>query len=1686
MNIVCILIFLFTALSLYSNPYPIRITSDSDPQSTVAGCVNALSGNFFYIEHDIVSKRAGGLDYTRVYDSGSLTDNTMGYSWGNNFAKDLLYFQNDDDTGFTMVGSCEYDLFPFATEKGQNKLVTGIAHDEIFKLGYINSPDALLLGIPSFSKTIVSSDKPKGKNGYWEVKLPNGTIRNYEKRKGTVKYGDGKLYFYRLTQEKLLNGHLRHFRYIGDSNKIASIRVTNRDGSRELDSLNFSYGNTERKICSASGETIHYNVLSSLVDNRPPGKVVYDLSGASGTQIVDTEYHSAYFYAGNQFDLKIYKITQPNSRSLYVDYYNEKKDVKKEVYGKVKAIEVVLDEGKKPTPIYTFEYSKDKSDVFDPFGNKTTFFQESKRLAKITQGKYRTFKYDWDDKGYLQSKKLQTVDEKVIKCTSYKYDERGNLAEQTVSGNITGSGSDDLATHKFSTNEKNLRSKEILPNGTCYEYHYKPNTNLICKQFTVANGQCKERVFHTYDENSLLIKTIEDDGTSKSDSLEGVTYRLIREIVPELNEKAHGYTQPKIITEFYLDLSTGSEKLLKRIELFYNQADLVSEKRIFDANGEYKYSLFYEYNAHNKPIREVNALGEETLYRYDENDNLIYQEVVGSKKQTTYEYDLLNRLIKEEERYDDGIVLITTYTYDLLGNRLSTTDPYGGTTRFTYDAYGREIVQEDPYGHCTYTEYDLLDNPVKITDKEGNTTHKKYTIDGKPYEIVYPDGTFEKFVYFSNGNLNRKWNKDGTQVGYRYDYLDRVTHKMHYDQSGILLKQELYEYKGKNLIRETDPMGIDTHYAYDSAGRLHSKIKDGIEELYIHDSLGRVWETIVENQVEIKEYDFLDRVIEERAEDLDGKIYKRETFAYDVNGNKAKSRVYSSDHAFSETSTVYNGKNEPVLLIDAEGNETHFSYSHTDHFEKIIIDPLGKQTSEVYDLLNRIVTSEVTHAGVLLAKEEFFYSPNGNKIKQVNHNIETKDVFEIDWTYDPTGNVLSETEQGTKTTSYTYLNGRLNRTTKPDGVILKQTYDALGRIVMLSSSDGTIDYTYHYDLNDNLLNVGTIERSYDSHNRIIYEKQATGIEFYFSYDAHDQLQEISWDDNKIIYEYCPTALISAARYKAGQKLYQYRQTVDWRGKVIANTLPNGNTIYYTWDKIGRCSNIDSPQFKQDLYYDSVGNLIATRVNGNHTIFSYDRLYQLNEETGNFSNKYSFDSLNNRRSKNGSPLNINEFNQLIHDSYHHYEYDLNGNRSAKADTRYSYDALNRLTKFTDQNKTVHYRYDPLGRRYEKQDGNTATQYLYQYDTEIAAVENGKTKEFRAIHGQFSSFAFELDNSIYFPIRNHRGDTCALLDQQGDVVSTYSYDVFGVFSHDGTIASPWLFTGQRYDATTNLYTYAKRDYDPTIGRWLTPDPLGFADGPNLYAYVHNNPLIYIDPYGLWGESLYSWYNQSKQFCSSFSRGFIDDTTFGATSYMLGGHNHSSLYSRIGYYTGTGCSMAAGLMYGGTWLKGARYGGKAAINAYKFTRSAYTASKATKNIMESRNVVRLAQESKPLFQKVTQLAGKNSVIAPTGRMIQNTNSSGFLGKRGWELKQPIYQPVRNCTGNINGRNYSSHALDQMQNRGVMSSVIENTIKNGQMFPGKKSGTCAFYCRSNNVSVIIDADSGRVITTGFGKIRQ
>lgn len=83
-------------------------------------------------------------------------------------------------------------------------------------------------------------------------------------------------------------------------------------------------------------------------------------------------------------------------------------------------------------------------------------------------------------------------------------------------------------------------------------------------------------------------------------------------------------------------------------------------------------------------------------------------------------------------------------------------------------------------------------------------------------------------------------------------------------------------------------------------------------------------------------------------------------------------------------------------------------------------------------------------------------------------------------------------------------------------------------------------------------------------------------------------------------------------------------------------------------------------------------------------------------------------------------------------------------------------------------------------------------------------------------------------------------------------------------------------------------------------------------------------------------------------------------------------------------------------------------------------------------------------------------------------------------FELIAPKWaDQIRNTSTTIRSLGYSSHAQDQMQNRGILPSIVENTIQNGKMMIGKNPGTIAYYESVNKATVIINKATGNIVTT-------
>jgi RHS repeat-associated protein len=103
-------------------------------------------------------------------------------------------------------------------------------------------------------------------------------------------------------------------------------------------------------------------------------------------------------------------------------------------------------------------------------------------------------------------------------------------------------------------------------------------------------------------------------------------------------------------------------------------------------------------------------------------------------------------------------------------------------------------------------------------------------------------------------------------------------------------------------------------------------------------------------------------------------------------------------------------------------------------------------------------------------------------------------------------------------------------------------------------------------------------------------------------------------------------------------------------------------------------------------------------------------------------------------------------------------------------------------------------------------------------------------------------------------DERGSIIVISEANGTASVGFKYSVYGE-----SIAVPVSFgyTGQKYLPSLNVYYYKARMYSPGTGRFLQPDPIGYAGGMNLHSYVGGDPVNMVDPTGL---SPYCWYEDS----------------------------------------------------------------------------------------------------------------------------------------------------------------------------------------------------------------------------------
>ena len=144
------------------------------------------------------------------------------------------------------------------------------------------------------------------------------------------------------------------------------------------------------------------------------------------------------------------------------------------------------------------------------------------------------------------------------------------------------------------------------------------------------------------------------------------------------------------------------------------------------------------------------------------------------------------------------------------------------------------------------------------------------------------------------------------------------------------------------------------------------------------------------------------------------------------------------------------------------------------------------------------------------------------------------------------------------------------------------------------------------------------------------------------------------------------------------------------------------------------------------------------------------------------------------------------------------------------------------------------FDQWGHRiaeYDSASGTLLREYIWLEDRPIAVIEGG---------------------DIFYIHVDHISRPVMATDASGAVVWSATYTPYGgihsVNVDTGALSAQELrFPGQWFQAETGFHQNWHRTYDPTLGRYLEPDPLGLVDGPSVYGYARQSPMRYIDPTG-----------------------------------------------------------------------------------------------------------------------------------------------------------------------------------------------------------------------------------------------
>jgi RHS repeat-associated protein len=785
--------------------------------------------------------------------------------------------------------------------------------------------------------------------------------------------------------------------------------------------------------------------------------------------------------------------------------------------------------------------------------------------------------------------------------------------------------------------------------------------------------------------------------------------------------------------------------------------------------------------------------------------------------------------------------------------RITVTHPDGNKSQYFYSGMTGTGWYVSPRDYVEYVDANTNNNATNVPK-----TVYTYatTVKGGREEIasiVTPEGKKTTYTYdYDTGQVISVTDNYNNTISYTYNELGRVTSitpevgavtNYIYDESNNFDLEEIEKVGlgSKNIAYNSyhqptqyeDMNGNITQVTYNSYGQIESQsiTVDGqtVETAYIY------YESADSSAYRLKEIRKNNEVIMQYTYDTIGRI---QTFL---------------DATGLLLTYAYNDLNQMTRVDFPDGKNMSIGYSSCCPFIKdYITDRSGLKTAYIYDANKRL--SEVVAPGG--DRTQYYYDANGNLTRLIDAKHQVTE-FE----YDLDNRLIEKRFADGKSTTFEYkANGLMSKRVNARGITTDYDYDGNQRLITVHYSDSTPSVTYQYDDYGRIIQMrdglGTTQYTYDKNSNVLsVDGPWSDDTVTYQYDEMNRRTNITPQIGQAIsYKY--DSMYRLIQVQTGTELFDYTYKSSVSPLVDRLTRPNNSYTDYDFNAIRQLISIDSRNSTNDIIISNTFNYNEKDMKGSETFTTNNAMSGFQSGLTN----YHYNVVNQLLESNNpdQTLGYDDDGNMI-DGYTPNGYNYTA----------TYDGESRLAtiEFTDGGGVIHktqFRYDGnsfVGEVTKYENNSIVDETRIVRDGALPLQDRDGTNSIVREYtwglnkggGIGGLLSMRQGGQRYYYIYDGKGNVSAVTNSSDSVVAAYRYDSFGrVTVKSGTLDQPIQFSTKRYITNLGLNYYGYRFYSSSIGRWISRDPIGEKGGINLYAFVLNNAVNNIDPFGLISDS------------------------------------------------------------------------------------------------------------------------------------------------------------------------------------------------------------------------------------------